>query len=125
MENVATLNGANFSKQVEDGNRFTLVKFYAPWCGHCKSLAEPFKEAAKTLKEAEDEPDVALADVDATVETELAERFQVQGYPTLLFFINGSPTEYSGPRTAGGIVDWVREASISLTSPCWAVSEPR
>ena len=36
---------------------------------------------------------------DATEEHDLAQAHGVQGYPTLLFFIDGVPRDYSGERT--------------------------
>ena len=45
---VVELTGANFKKEVvDDKDSMWLVEFYAPWCGHCKSLAPSWELAAK------------------------------------------------------------------------------
>jgi protein disulfide-isomerase A6 len=45
---VVKLTQANFKDLVlNDKNTFWLVEFYAPWCGHCKSLAPSWELAAK------------------------------------------------------------------------------
>lgn len=78
------------------------MKFYAPWCGHCKKLAPEFERAAKKLKT--NDPIISLANVDCTVEKEIAAKYNVAGYPTLKFFINGDPIEFNGGRTESEIV---------------------
>ena len=47
-ENVAVLTDANF-KDVVSANQFVLVKFYAPWCGHCKKMAPGYASLAKRV----------------------------------------------------------------------------
>ena len=84
-----------------------LAEFYAPWCGHCKKLAPHYSKAAKALKTSD--PAVPLIKVDATVETDLASRFGVQGYPTLKWFVNGKALEYGGGRTETEIIQWVQK----------------
>uniref|UniRef100_A0A8C6U5L7 protein disulfide-isomerase n=1 Tax=Neogobius melanostomus TaxID=47308 RepID=A0A8C6U5L7_9GOBI len=84
-----------------------LVKFYAPWCGHCKKLAPDFEKAATKLKGT-----VQLAKVDCTVNTETCSRFGVTGYPALKIFRNGRDTgPYDGPRSIEGILQVMKRQS--------------
>ncbi|CAL5432095.1 unnamed protein product [Camellia sinensis] len=103
-KDVVVLKESNFSDFVES-NRYVMVEFYAPWCGHCQALAPEYAAAATELKgEA-----VALAKVDATEESELAEEYEVQGFPTVYFFVDGQHKPYNGQRTKEAIVTWIKK----------------
>ncbi|TPX34532.1 hypothetical protein SmJEL517_g02896 [Synchytrium microbalum] len=95
---VTVLTSGNFNEFVGTQNKNVLVEFYAPWCGHCKTLAPIYEKVAKDFAQ---EKDCVVANVDATASADLAEKYGVTGYPTIKFFPKGSSeaTEYNGGRT--------------------------
>ena len=45
-DNVLVMTTKNFDQVLNEFD-FVLAEFYAPWCGHCQSLAPEFTGAAK------------------------------------------------------------------------------
>jgi thioredoxin len=64
-------------------NGKVVVKFWATWCGPCKSYAPNFTEAVRDFKV------VKAVEIDVDQNTELAQRFGIRGIPTTLFLEDG------------------------------------
>ncbi|XP_077966473.1 uncharacterized protein LOC120341795 [Styela clava] len=91
-------------------NSKVMVFFYAPWCGHCKTLKPHWDKAAETL--AKEEAPEKLTAVDATKFNDLASKYKVKGYPTVIYFENGEEKyDASGAftRTPEGIVQYIKD----------------
>lgn len=85
---------------------YAFVKFYAPWCGHCKALAPDFSKAADRLREVGSR--AMVAKVDASVERACSSTYSVGSYPTLIMYYWGDQIRvYDGPRTMDSLVDFV------------------
>jgi protein disulfide-isomerase A1 len=100
---VVQLTESNFNEALQDAE-YLLVKFYAPWCGHCKKLAPEYEKLSDAMEE------MVVAKVDATEDKQLAAKYGVTGYPTLKFFVNGTEEAYDGGRTFKTMEPWARMA---------------
>ena len=105
-KDVIVLTDDNFDDMIFNDESMWLVAFYAPWCGHCKKLLPEWVSAATQLRGT-----IKLAKIDATENQKMAQRYQIQGYPTIKIFAPGkgkdkAVEEYQGPRDTAGIVQY-------------------
>lgn len=83
------------------------MKFYAPWCGHCKQLAPKWDSAAEKLKS---NPNIVIAKCDATANE--VPGVNIKGFPTLKFYpgnAKSSPIDFDGDRSEEGIIKFLQD----------------
>eukprot|EP01138_Halocafeteria_seosinensis_P005308 gb/GECG01005427.1/.p1 GENE.gb/GECG01005427.1/~~gb/GECG01005427.1/.p1 ORF type:complete len:449 (+),score=64.58 gb/GECG01005427.1/:1-1347(+) len=120
-KHVVTLTELNFEDEVLNSDEVWMVEFYAPWCGHCKNLAPVWAEAASRVSD-----QVRFGAVDATENSELAQKFDVKGYPTIVAFGGGKKSEsdarpYEGGRDTDSLVEYARNLFATTAKPPEAV----
>jgi len=101
------LRAADFRKTIKL-EKWALVSFTAPWCGHCKALHPQFDKVAA--------PGVAIYNVDASAEDakELRNDFQISGFPMIMLFKQGNLTEkYNGARTTDALNLFVKDRTAN------------
>lgn len=98
--------------QTETAGKTVFVKFFAPWCGHCKAM----KPAWDTLMgEFEGSDSVLVADVDCIGDgKELCNEVGVQGFPTIKYGDPSNLEDYKGGRD----VDSLKKFAGDLKPAC-------
>jgi len=110
---VPSLTPANYDS-LTDG-KTVFIKFFAPWCGHCKRMAPDWEKLADEWASNE----VGLvAEVDCTTDGKpLCDANGVKGFPTLKF---GDPTaleDYQGGRSYNDLATFAKENLKPVCSP--------
>ncbi|XP_030756821.1 protein disulfide-isomerase A5 [Sitophilus oryzae] len=104
---VMKLNDKNFKNELKK-NGIVLVMFYAPWCGHCKKMKPDYVAAAQQLQS--EGYDKCMAIIDCTENPDIAEEYNIQGFPTIKLFKNGKHiADYDGKRSVDDIKRFVRQ----------------
>lgn len=110
------LTDNNFEEAITSG-KWVLVKFYAPWCGHCKAMKGEYEHLAWIF---EDHSDIMIAELDATQHPKSKEAMEVKGFPTLILYppsatkdeaTSGALKYKGGDRSVEGLGQWVVERS--------------
>ena len=82
MRTVIDLDETNFD-QIISKNEFTLVDFWAEWCGPCKSMHPVFTRLCKKYV------NIKFARVNVDNNQNIAMRFGIQSIPTFVMFKDG------------------------------------
>ncbi|EDR23350.1 protein disulfide isomerase, putative [Entamoeba dispar SAW760] len=104
-EGLVSLNPDNF-KTYQNSGKTLLVKFFAPWCGHCKRLAPTYEEVAQAFAENED---VIIAEVNCDDHRELCQEHGIRGFPTVLVFNGEESKKFQEQRTVEELKKFVLE----------------
>ncbi|RHZ80306.1 hypothetical protein Glove_137g149 [Diversispora epigaea] len=110
---VITLGTKDFYKRIETGRWF--VKFYAPWCHHCKNLAPTWIKLAEEQGDYLSKKKFYIADVDCTLDGDVCDKNGVGGYPSLFLFDNGKKIlSYEKGRSLEPLIKFCREKAEEL-----------
>ncbi len=94
-----------FHTQVTVSQEPWFIKFYAPWCSHCQSLAPVWLQMAKEM-----EGKLNIGEVNCDVERVLCKDAKIRSYPALAFFHGGERVDYDGQRGLGDLVSYANSA---------------
>lgn len=84
------------SWQKETEGKTVFVKFFAPWCGHCKKMKPAWD---KLMTKYEDSESVLIADVDCIeAGKSLCDEVGVSGFPTIKYGVNWNLQDYKKGR---------------------------
>ncbi|EPB86197.1 hypothetical protein HMPREF1544_07009 [Mucor circinelloides 1006PhL] len=82
-------------KDIAANNVPWFVKFYAPWCPHCKNLAPTWTEMASQLR-----GQINVGEVNCEALPTVCEAYDIRGFPTLkMFGQDGDPVQYTSDRS--------------------------
>lgn len=99
--------------EVLAGGRW-FIKFYAPWCEACQSLAPTWQNLAAS----EGLPrDVSVAQVDVTRNEALAGMFLVTGLPSLYVLHDGQFWRHQGDRSLPALLRYITQAEYAREPP--------
>jgi protein disulfide-isomerase-like protein len=102
---VKQLTVENFDAEIATP---TLVKFFAPWCGHCSMMAPAYNSLARTVHG--EWRGAQVGEVNCDAHPELGNRYQITGYPTLALVHKGQFAAYHGPKEAQAMFDFIKES---------------
>lgn len=85
---VFEANDDSFDSEVANHSGPVLVDFWAEWCGPCKALSPVIDDIANEYQNK-----IKVVKVNVDDSPNIAQKLNVRGIPTLIFFKDGNPAE--------------------------------
>ncbi|KAF5304089.1 hypothetical protein FQA39_LY01874 [Lamprigera yunnana] len=119
-DTVVALNKNNFDSAVKT-SEYVFVKFFATWCKYSRDLAPEYIRLAEQVSDMQ--LPITIAEIEASNEQELCEKYSVFGYPTLVLFRRGAPITYYEGRTVKEIIQWLKSQVRSAVKEITIIDE--
>ncbi|GAV07758.1 hypothetical protein RvY_17563-2 [Ramazzottius varieornatus] len=89
-----------------------LVQFYNSWCGHCQHFAPSYKSVANSTIPWREFVKVGVVDCSVRKNSPLCNQYDVQMYPTIMFFppktkVGALGKKFTGPHTVPGLYNGI------------------
>lgn len=111
---VLQVNDEYFKDVVINSGKYTLVKFYADWCRHCKNMLPAYEEVSDLFA---NEENVQIVKINGDKDgRKMSKKYNIEGFPTvMLFHENDEPIEFNGGRDAESMSNFIQQiANIRL-----------
>ncbi|KAG5354968.1 Protein disulfide-isomerase erp38 [Yarrowia sp. B02] len=110
VASLIDLTDKTFEKTVLNAEHPTLVKFYAPWCGHCKKMGPDYDQLAAAYAHTDA---VEIARYNGDEQRKFSKKYGIQGFPTLKWFPGqgADPVDYESGRDFDSLVQFVAAKS--------------
>jgi thioredoxin len=113
MSTIIDVNEQTFADEVERSGLPVLVEFWAPWCAPCEALARVLEGVAAELAGR-----ARVVRINGDENPSLAERFDIQGLPTVVLFHRGAARDSAiGVRPREEYVRFVQRAAVTRLPP--------
>ena len=103
-DTVKEITNENFNKEVIENRGFTLVDFWAPWCGPCRMMTPIFHELSEENK------NISFCKINIDECQDLASNYRVSSIPCFILFKNGSAVAIkTGGTSKDDFNQWIKE----------------
>lgn len=112
--------GSDSFDEVLASSQVLFVEFYAKWCAHCRKFAPRYEVVSTILDE---HNNIKLAKVNIDDHPDLAERFNVDSYPTFKLFTKGQIIDYTSDRDEVNMANWIIKYSHPIIQEIHSTEE--
>ena len=104
FQNSVPLEVTKDSQLKSEPGTLKIVKFYAPWCGHCQTIAPEWRKFESNHLKVIKNINVHVLSVNCDSHKDIAKSQRVMGFPTIKAILpNGQTHEYQGDRNSAGL----------------------
>ncbi|CAG8491109.1 1600_t:CDS:10 [Rhizophagus irregularis] len=113
---VVTLGATDFKETIKKGTWF--VKFFAPWCPHCQSIAPIWTKVAVENGDYLESKNFHIAEVDCTLNGDLCDANNIERYPTMHLYNEGVKVDsYSDKRNFDSLTAYAKSKADQYYTP--------